>query len=340
MIALTNLGTQWDAYLKPQKFAIWYSRLIESGGNWRLAGPLQNLIKDTNLEAPTRAYDHLENSAGSYDISNHGIIFAAEEKDVRDPLTTGLSEVYYVQLESFSEASPRGPVKIETQSHLPKGSRANVRFSPDGSMFAFLDFPYGDVMNTRIFLGHLGQEYAIDVFDMVTGSEWNLRPWGFEFSPNGHYLTVSAENYGRTSLFRLDLQPHAQPKLLCRGGVVQAGYPLGEKNSGELLVTSNSFVESSLFEIVDANGVKDPRVVSSQSKHGAKFGLSEKQVSEIYSEGAGDYIVQSWVIKPRNLDPNKKYPLALLPHGGPQDASRDEWGWRVSIPVQVDPRFR
>ncbi|MGI8466952.1 MAG: prolyl oligopeptidase family serine peptidase [Pyrinomonadaceae bacterium] len=38
--------------------------------------------------------------------------------------------------------------------------------------------------------------------------------------------------------------------------------------------------------------------------------------------------VHGFLLKPRNFDPNKKYPLFVLIHGGPQGATNDNWSFR------------
>ncbi|KAJ8122876.1 hypothetical protein ONZ43_g1038 [Nemania bipapillata] len=58
----------------------------------------------------------------------------------------------------------------------------------------------------------------------------------------------------------------------------------------------------------------DPFVLSSASDYGSKFGLSPNQVSEIYFEGGGNYIVHAWIVKPRHFHENEKFPLAILVH--------------------------
>src|SRR5207247_1127996 len=35
-----------------------------------------------------------------------------------------------------------------------------------------------------------------------------------------------------------------------------------------------------------------------------------------------------WIVKPANFNPRRKYPLAVLIHGGPQGAWNDNWGYR------------
>jgi dipeptidyl aminopeptidase/acylaminoacyl peptidase len=45
-------------------------------------------------------------------------------------------------------------------------------------------------------------------------------------------------------------------------------------------------------------------------------------------KGANDEEVQGFMVKPPGLDPNKKYPLKFLIHGGPQGAWGNEWTYR------------
>ena len=62
---------------------------------------------------------------------------------------------------------------------------------------------------------------------------------------------------------------------------------------------------------VDVNSV-----ISSNSKMGKAFGLSQDMVDEFWYAGAEGYNVHAWILKPSNFDKSKKYPLAYLIHGG------------------------
>lgn len=266
----------------------------------------------------------------NYDLSQGGITLAAEEPGIKDPLLVGISDIYYVRLSSFATASVHSPVKIGVQSEELDGYSSHPRFSPDGSLIAFLRGPRSAFEQTQIFIHQIGSPSAINVFEMVTGQKWPLTPSGFEFAPNGHVLYITADDTGRVGLYKVDLLPSAYPKTLLRNGAVMSYYPLGHDNNERLLVTSSTLVESSTYQIVDADADHEPIVVSSATKNGSKFGLSPKQVSEIYFEGGGDYCVHAWMVRPRNFDESKTYPLALLVHGGPMGAWNDGWGIRVS----------
>lgn len=181
---------------------------------------------------------------------------------------------------------------------------------------------------------------------MITGRPCNLIAQGFRFAPDGHALYIQAPDSGRTSLYKLGLLPNAEPQLLFRGGSVTAYHDLrqGEDDIGKLLITASSFVEPWLYQISDTSATSEelalPRDVSRASQHIA-LGLSQKQVSEMYFEGAGDYVVQAWVIKPRGFDPSKKrYPLCLLVHDGPNNHWADAWSTQVSRYDHISNRVR
>jgi len=50
-------------------------------------------------------------------------------------------------------------------------------------------------------------------------------------------------------------------------------------------------------------------------------------------KGANDEEVQGFILKPPGFDPNKKYPLKFLIHGGPQGAWGNEWTYRWNAEV-------
>jgi dipeptidyl aminopeptidase/acylaminoacyl peptidase len=53
-----------------------------------------------------------------------------------------------------------------------------------------------------------------------------------------------------------------------------------------------------------------------------------KEAEEVEWTGALGKKIHGYIIKPTNFDQNKKYPLVVLIHGGPQGAWSDNWGYR------------
>ncbi|CAK7275480.1 hypothetical protein SEPCBS119000_006712 [Sporothrix epigloea] len=126
------------------------------------------------------------------------------------------------------------------------------------------------------------------------------------------------------------------------------------QGSTKLLVTMTSLIDNSLYTIIDPGSLSELRgssepksvvmdLVSSQAQNGLTFGLSRSQLGEIWFKGAGDYDVHALVLRPSNFDAEenrgKKYPLALLIHGGPQGAWTDSWSTRWNPAVFAEQGY-
>lgn len=157
-------------------------------------------------------------------------------------------------------------------------------------------------------------------------------------------MYIHAEDCGRGSLFSAaasipnGCEKVILPRKLTHEGEIAGFFPLHD-DSQKLLVSSSSLVENSVFQIIDASDPSDVTIVNSSSKNGLKFGLSHNQIGEFYFEGAGDYCVQAWVVKPSFFDEKKKYPLALLIHGGPQSSWAEGWSTRWNPAVWAEEGY-
>jgi dipeptidyl aminopeptidase/acylaminoacyl peptidase len=56
--------------------------------------------------------------------------------------------------------------------------------------------------------------------------------------------------------------------------------------------------------------------------------LSMSPIDSFWFPGAHGDNVQGFLVKPPNFDPNKKYPVKFLIHGGPEGAWGDDWSYR------------
>ena len=60
-------------------------------------------------------------------------------------------------------------------------------------------------------------------------------------------------------------------------------------------------------------------------------GIDFGEYSSFTFKGWNDETVQSWVVKPSGFDSNKKYPLLLLMHGGPESSWSDLFHYRWNL---------
>lgn len=320
--------------VKEKRYVIWYSRLSSrADGTWSLESELHNLLHGTELEV-CGVYD-VDEPQEHYDIGAKGILFNASCLKPDDEFTRwSCSDVYYTELPSFVEAPAQRPKIVTLEREQPVGRYQHLQISPDGEMMAFLFMPYRDDADTRVYLGHLSSLDVSDIFAQLGGRGPRLPPSGVAFAGSSDSLILTADDCGRTTLQSFKIPSSSDrledPVTIFRNGSVAAFYPLVEGNWNKLLVSSTSFVDSSLWQIIDTKQTDEPKVVSSLTRHGARFGLTHSMVSEIWYEGADETCVHAFIVKPSNFDPKKKYPWVLMPHGGPVGAWNDSWSTRVS----------
>ncbi|KAH8199448.1 hypothetical protein TruAng_006386 [Truncatella angustata] len=310
----------WDSYVQPQKHTLWYSTMIKEDSKWKLNKPLVNALAGTKLIAPPFMYEP-ENHTHHFDIGEKGIVFSATENDIADPTNIAPSSIYYLPFTSLSTTCTHTPnmILLQTgggsQSSSSQGWCSYPKFSPDGSVIAFLRAPTRASLNPSIWVKYNESPSAVDVFATITMKKWELIPSDFKFAADGHSIYIEAQDSGRAALYGLDLRPNAVPSPIIRNGSVSSYHILCHDKDGteKLLVTSSSLIEPWFCQVIQAKGFADfePQILSNISQQ-INLGLSQGQISEIHFKGAGDYTVHAWVIKPNDFDPNKKYPLCIL----------------------------
>ncbi len=143
-------------------------------------------------------------------------------------------------------------------------------------------------------------------------------------------FVVLADHRGEVPVFLFRDEADAVP--------VTAGLPgqcasLSVSHDGKLcaftLAKMNAPPEVYLANLVDFTN-QEPGAVKQLTHHNDAL-LAELDLPRPVSvtvKGAGGTPMQMWVLKPPGFDPNKKWPLVFLVHGGPQSAWEDGWSYR------------
>ena len=105
---------------------------------------------------------------------------------------------------------------------------------------------------------------------------------------------------------------------------------------GEVVVLNSSMIGHTLRSIAMSGGVPLPEAMSEVAKESAVTHLNDTLLAQLdesplesfWFTAADGTKEQGFLIKPPNLDPNKKYPVKFLIHGGPQGAWGDSWSYR------------
>ncbi|KAF2102482.1 dipeptidyl-peptidase-like protein V precursor [Rhizodiscina lignyota] len=336
----------WDHYHKKEKGTLWYTTLERVKATPRYALNLDHLVdalKGTGIEFPW--CDGPFGEGGQYNLSPKGIILTVLDPgtDYTRRITNAL---YMIPVKSFREsASP--PIKIDIPNFT--GSASGAVFSPDAERFAFLKAKdwHGDESQRMLFVASTASPEKPQQVKLCTSEantkEWDRSPESILWSEIDQELYLSIEDAGHKKVFRIRFTEdgeswQAVPRVLTGGGVVNDVYRRRNPHSLQILVTRSSLVDSSCFDIIDVEPV-EISLTSSFTDHGASFGLHPGQVSEFAFQGYGDYTVEAFLTKPSNFSPNKKYPLALLMHGGPQSSWLNAWSTRWNPAVFAEQGY-
>ncbi|KAI1322891.1 prolyl oligopeptidase [Xylariaceae sp. FL0255] len=323
----------WDAYVEKAKSAVFFGVLKTDHRNHTFSvgkeatGGFTNALAGTRLECPVPNFG----GAGDFDIGRYGIVFLSKDPWLNDAMWTK-TDMYYVPLKTYTETEPPSPILVNTGEL--QGYTGSLTFSHCGRKVAFTRMRHRQYESdkTRLMLipdikdlSNVQEFYRTD--DGEGG--WDSSPGSIAWSNDDTELFVTAEQKGRQKLFKLPSTPlevTELPQALTQDGSI-GSFSLLSNKGDRLLLTSSSLVDNSSYSLLDPES-RDTTLISSSSKEGKTFGLSKKQFEEFWYQGDGDYQCHALVMKPSNFDSAKKYPLAMLIHGGPQGAWTDSWSTR------------
>lgn len=329
----------WDSYVSKNTQGLFYGALKKEDGKFKLQGQgLVNALAGTRLECPVPPFG----DANDYDIGKEGIVFVSKDPDLNPALWTK-TDLYYVPLKTFTE--PKAPFPQIVKTGELQGYAGVPVFSHDGTKVVFKRMRNKQYESDKwrlLLIPDIKDLSNVQEFYKTDDGEggWDLRPEGIVWSNDDEELYVTAEKNGRQILYKLPSSPLKAKDLpvpLTQDGAVGDFHNLS-KDDGRLFFTSTSLIDNSSYSILDPSS-KEQGLVSSSSKEGKSFGLTSRQVDEFWYKGAGDYQVHALVMKPSNFDPNKKYPLAFLIHGGPQGAWGQSWSTRWNPAVFAEQGY-
>ncbi|HNB57825.1 MAG TPA: S9 family peptidase [bacterium] len=141
-----------------------------------------------------------------------------------------------------------------------------------------------------------------------------------------------AEDMGRTSVYNYNTQNQKIEKIFTEGSMANVNV-----GTDKLWFLRTSI--SSPAEIWEYNfKTKKAASVTSFNKSlldSLDFGKTES----LTFKGADNDDVQMYVVYPPNFDPNKKYPLVHMIHGGPHGAFGDDWSYRWNAHAFAAPGY-
>lgn len=191
-------------------------------------------------------------------------------------------------------------------------------FSPDGKTLAYLAMQRPGYESDRFRVMLRGWP---DGKTRILTEEWDRSPGSILWSPNSKTIFTVAADLGQRSLFAIKLNS-GEVKTLWKEGRVRSPAMAGKR----IVFGLDNLKSPVELYSIKSNG-KDLRTITKinvEKLAAARMGDYE----QFAFKGWNDETVSCYVVKPADFDPNKKYPVAFLIHGGPQGSFGNDFHYR------------
>jgi dipeptidyl aminopeptidase/acylaminoacyl peptidase len=228
-----------------------------------------------------------------------------------------------------------GPAKNITADN--PASDSSPLYSPDGRSIAY---------RAQQRPGYESDRFRLMLYDRKTGEKKNLTEnfdrWvgTFIWANDSKKIYFTWENGGRSQLETADIdKPVAPPSDWSHApAAAPSGYAddLALSPDGKTLFFTFMTLEHPT-EIYRA-GFADPTHIPVTHFNDALLSqVAMSPLEPFWFTGAHNDKVEGFLVKPPNFDPQKKYPVKFLIHGGPEGAWGDDWSYRWNPELFASP---
>ena len=145
-----------------------------------------------------------------------------------------------------------------------------------------------------------------------------------EWGADSKRLYFQAEYQGRNPILALDIDAGKISRLLTHGLI--SGWKL-TPDGKRIVYNSRGVAEPPEIFVHEVGNTGRRQLTQFNKQLVAEVDI--RPAEEMWLAGAGNYKVHTFVVKPHDFDPSRKYPLILNVHGGPQmqwmDSYRGDW---------------
>lgn len=282
-----------------------------------------DLTQGLETDIPTIALG----SSQDYAISPEGKEAAFVMNNTGEQAWNTNNDVFIVSLENLgSEKSP----ELKKIS-ISQGNDNQPVYSPDGKYIAFRSMARAgfeaDKQTLVLFNRETGELKNIsEQYDMTIGQ--------IVWADDSKLIYFDSQNEINSSLYQIDIETK-ELKVIYKPHV-NSDLVLSPNGNKLYFKQQRTTLPYEIFSInTDGSGVEQLTFVNKELLSEIEFG----QMETFWSEGAEGAKVQSIMIKPPFFDPNKKYPLMFLVHGGPQGAWTDDFHYRWNLQMFAAPGY-
>ncbi|KAG6918779.1 hypothetical protein DXG01_011970 [Tephrocybe rancida] len=331
---------QWDTWVGPKKVSLFSVRLHQDPDRkWVFDEQFTNLLQGTKHSSPVEPFGGTDD----FDISRNHVVYTTKDPEL-DAAWHTKQNVYIVDIKGNSK--PR---------ELTSGEQGAVHspvLNAQETKVAWLELDEDGYESDRAKIVIYDLEKDVR-YTLTQG--WDRSPDTLAFSKEGNFIYFTAGDEAKVKVFVLPVPPtpassttnpslskkYTTPVALTDSKAASGIQPL---YTGRLLFSQSSLTSpNDVFVIRDLQRLEasilqseEPIQFNSQAEQlthlteSALQGTNLSSGESFWFKGALDKDVQGWALKPHGWKEGdeKKWPVVLLIHGGPQGAWEDQWSTR------------
>jgi len=255
-------------------------------------------------------------SANDYAISPEGDEIAFTMNPDKNLAISTNNEVYIAKINDLLT----GKKSLLKKISVGLGNDNQPVYSPDGKYIAFCSMERP---------GYEADKLRIMLYDRKTGAlksltdKYDLSAAEVIWSPDSKTIYFNAANEINESVYSLDINTGVLTTILKEK--VNTSILIAPDNKTIYFLQQRANLPNEVFSI-KTDGKELTQLTYVNKDLLSRFDLKEAET--FWSQGAGNVKVQSIILKPPFFDKNKKYPLMVLIHGGPQGGWTDQFHYR------------
>jgi len=266
-----------------------------------------DVMRGMDADTPSKPFGGPEEITFTPD--NKGIIFTARDVGREEPWSTDF-DLYYAPIDGST------PPKCLTEKNQAWDTQP--LFSPDGKTLAYLAMsrPGYESDRFRIILRSWPENK-----ERVLTEDWDRSPSEICWSADSKTIYATAANTGQKSLFAINVKTGKARTVVQYGSVSSPNVA-----SDRIIYALNNLrCPVELYSIKpDGSDVSKITEINAEKLAAIRMG----EYKQFAFAGWNDEMVYCYVVKPVDFDPDKKYPVAFLIHGGPQGSFGNTFHYR------------
>jgi dipeptidyl aminopeptidase/acylaminoacyl peptidase len=266
-----------------------------------------DLMSAMDADAPSKPFGG--NDEYAFTPDGTGVVFAARDAGREEAWSTNF-DLYLAPVDGSA-----APKNLTTSNPAWDSYPA---FSPDGKTLAYLAMKRPGYESDRF---RIVLRSWPDGHERVLTEGWDRSPSAPVWSADGSELYCTADDLGQHALFAVDAATGKVRKVWGNG------HAASPRLAGDRIVLLlDSFKGPAEVQTVRRDGGDRRAVTSINDERVASIRMGEPE--QFAFKGAGGDTVYGYVVPPVDFDPAKRYPVALLIHGGPQGSFHNDFHYR------------